>query len=96
MQAWLVWQWEKGHHVAGYNKNPQFTQELATKGLDPAFSLAELVFRLAPPRLVVIYVPHGKPTDSTIAELIGLLQPGDLVADGVTRTGRIPCATTRR
>lgn len=73
---------EKGHHVAGYNKNPQFTQELATKGLDPAFSLAELVSKLAPPRLVVIYVPHGKPTESTIGELTGLLEPGDLVADG--------------
>ena len=64
---------EKGHAVAGYNKNPQFTRDLAKKGLDPAFSLAELVSKLAPPRVVVIYVPHGKPTDSTIGELLSLI-----------------------
>jgi len=73
---------EKGHRVAGYNKTPQRTHDLAKAGLDPADSLAELVRKLAPPRLLVIYVPHGKPTDTTITELQGLLQPGDLVADG--------------
>ena len=55
---------EKGHRVAGYNRNPQRTQELAKEGLDPAFSLAELVGKLEPPRLLVIYVPQGKPTDT--------------------------------
>ena len=73
---------KKGHRVAGYNQNPEFTQVLAKEGLDPAFSLPDLVSRLQPPRLLVIYVPHGKPTDITLAELKSLLQPGDLVADG--------------
>lgn len=73
---------QKGHRVAGYNKAPPKTQALAKEGLDPASSLAELVRKLEPPRILVIYVPHGKPTDSTIIELKGLLEPGDVVADG--------------
>lgn len=72
----------KGNRVAGYNKDPRLTQDLAQEGLDAAFSLPELVRKLPSPRVLVIYVPHGKPTDTTIAELKELLQPGDLVADG--------------
>lgn len=73
---------EKGHHVVGYNKGPEPTRSLANEGLEPAFSLAELVGKLAPPRAVLVYVPHGKPTDATVAELGSLLQGGDVVADG--------------
>jgi 6-phosphogluconate dehydrogenase len=72
----------KGHRVAGYNKARGRTDALAGEGLDPAYSLAELVEKLHPPRTLIIYVPHGKPTESTIAELKELLQPGDIVADG--------------
>jgi len=73
---------DKGHRVAGYNKAPPRTQVLAKEGLDPAFSLAELVQKLEPPRILVIYVPHGAPTETTITELKGLLEPSDVVADG--------------
>jgi 6-phosphogluconate dehydrogenase len=73
---------EKGHRVAGYNQDPRRTQDLAKEGLEPALSLGELVRNLEPPRLVLIYVPHGRPTDATVTELKGLLQPGDVVADG--------------
>lgn len=73
---------EKGHRVAGYNEPSQVTQALAREGLDSAFSLAELVKKLQPPRVLVIYLPHGGPTEATIAELARLLHPGDLVADG--------------
>ena len=73
---------DKGHRVAGYNKAAPRTEALTREGLDPAFSLAELVEKLQRPRILVIYVPHGKPTDDTIAELTGLLELGDVVADG--------------
>lgn len=71
-----------GHRVAGYNKNPDRTRALAGEGLDPADSLADLVHKLPLPRLLLIYVPHGAAVNATIAELKGLLQPDDLVADG--------------
>lgn len=71
-----------GHRVVGFNKNPARTRDLAADGLQPAFTLAELVQALPPPRLVLLYVPHGDAVDSTVTELQGLLQPGDVVADG--------------
>ena len=73
---------EKGHQVVGYNRSPEDTRALAKEGLEPSFSLGELVRKLDLPRLIFIYVPHGEPTDKTIAELKGLLQRGDVVADG--------------
>jgi NAD(P)-dependent dehydrogenase (short-subunit alcohol dehydrogenase family) len=73
---------EKGHQVVGYNRSPNPTRVLAEEGVEPAFSLGELVRELDPPRFVLIYVPHGEPTDKTVAELKGLLRRGDLVADG--------------
>ena len=68
-----------GHQIVGYNKNPVCTRELVEQGLEPAFSLAELVQKLAPPRLVLIYVPHGDAVNATVAELNGLMQAGDVV-----------------
>lgn len=47
-----------------------------------ASSLAELVAELEPPRIALIYVPHGDPTRQMIAELKGCLQKGDVVGDG--------------
>lgn len=52
------------------------------QGLEPAFSLAELGRKLEAPGPLWLYVPHGKPTDQTIAELEGHLQQGDLIAEG--------------
>lgn len=62
-----------GHEVIGYDHN----REISDAG-----SLAELVERLAAPRHVWLMVPSGKPTDDTIDELSGLLEPGDLIVDG--------------
>src|SRR5215831_8209842 len=62
-----------GHEVVGYARSPQ--------GRD-VDSLEELVARLTPPRTAWVMVPAGEPTQQTIAELRGLLEPGDLVIDG--------------
>lgn len=73
---------DKGWRVVGYNRNPEQTRTLSGKGLVAASSVAELVSRLQPPRIVLIYVPHGDPTRQVIAELKGCLQKGDVMADG--------------
>ncbi|NLU84479.1 decarboxylating 6-phosphogluconate dehydrogenase [Rhodococcus sp. HNM0569] len=62
-----------GHDVLGYDPNPDVS--------DTA-SLAELVERLAAPRLVWVMVPAGEVTHRSIRALAGLLAPGDLVIDG--------------
>jgi 6-phosphogluconate dehydrogenase len=64
---------EAGHEVVGYD---------AFSDASEVASLAELVERLDPPRVVWLMIPAGDPTEGAIAELAGLLQPGDVVIDG--------------
>jgi 6-phosphogluconate dehydrogenase len=71
-----------GHTVVAYDRDPAAVQRSIGDGAAGASSLAELVGKLAGPRAVWIMVPAGEPTDSTIGELLGLLQPGDVIIDG--------------
>ncbi len=62
-----------GHEVVGYDRNPD---------LSDASDLADMVSKLATPRVVWTMVPAGEITEKTIDELIPLLSPGDVVIDG--------------
>jgi len=62
-----------GHEVVGYDRNP---------AISDAASLAEMVEKLAAPRVIWTMVPAGQITESTIDELAGLLSSGDLIIDG--------------
>jgi 6-phosphogluconate dehydrogenase len=73
---------EKGHQPVGYNRSPDKARSLAKEGLEPAYSLEELVKKLALPRFIFVYVPHGQPTDKMVEELKSLLAKGDIVLDG--------------
>jgi 6-phosphogluconate dehydrogenase len=71
-----------GHAVVAYDRDAAAVQRSVGDGATGASSLADLVSKLSPPRAVWIMVPAGDPTDSTIGELLGLLQPGDAIIDG--------------
>jgi 6-phosphogluconate dehydrogenase len=73
---------ERGHDVLGHSLDPEGVAELAAEGLEPAPSLDALVRMLAPPRLVLVFVPHGRPTEEVCAVLRAMLTPGDVVVDG--------------
>jgi 6-phosphogluconate dehydrogenase len=62
-----------GHEVVGFDHNPE-KRDVA--------SLAEMVEKLAAPRVVWTMVPAGEITESTIDELGELLSEGDLIIDG--------------
>ncbi|ARO12617.1 decarboxylating 6-phosphogluconate dehydrogenase [Propionibacterium freudenreichii] len=62
-----------GHDVIGYDRDPQVSQ---------VADLPALVDALELPRVVWVMVPAGEATRAVIAELAGLLAPGDLVIDG--------------
>jgi 6-phosphogluconate dehydrogenase len=62
-----------GHEVIGYDHNP---------GISDVASLAELVEKLAPPRVVWTMVPAGQITEGTIDQLGELMSAGDLIIDG--------------
>ena len=62
-----------GHEVVGYDRNPDISD---------VASIAEMVEKLAAPRVVWTMVPAGEITESTIDELGKLLSAGDIVIDG--------------
>ena len=78
---------EKGHNVAVYNRTTSKVKELVEgRGkelpLHGAFSVAELVGMLDRPRKIMLMVKAGKPVDDVIAEIVPLLETGDILIDG--------------
>jgi 6-phosphogluconate dehydrogenase len=71
-----------GHEVVAYNRTPEKTKEIAGEGAVAAFSIEELVSKLAAPRFVWIMVPAGDATEAQIEELLEHLEPGDTIIDG--------------
>ena len=71
----------KGHECVVFDMSPKSIGELAREKAVGAASLADLVAKLTPPRAVWLMVPAAV-VDRTIADLVPLLQPGDIVIDG--------------
>jgi 6-phosphogluconate dehydrogenase len=72
---------EKDWEVVGFNRSPDDTQALEKEGMTGAYSIAELVEKLTGPRIVWIMLPAGPVIDEKIAELVPLLEKGDLIID---------------
>ncbi|MGI8507731.1 MAG: NADP-dependent phosphogluconate dehydrogenase, partial [Gemmatimonadaceae bacterium] len=71
-----------GHSVVVYDRSEEAIQRTVALGAKGAQSLADVVSKLSAARIVWIMVPAGKPVDDTIAELVPLLQKGDIIIDG--------------
>ncbi|WP_408952497.1 phosphogluconate dehydrogenase (NAD(+)-dependent, decarboxylating) [Lysobacter sp. Hz 25] len=71
-----------GHRVVGFDPGPAAREQAVTRGIEATASLRELVAALPAPRTVWLMVPAGAVVDSTLAELLPLLAPGDSVVDG--------------
>ncbi len=71
-----------GVEVVAHTRTRARVEEAAAAGAIAAFSLAEVVERLEPPRVVWLMLPAGRPTEQVIGELTGLLQVGDILVDG--------------
>jgi 6-phosphogluconate dehydrogenase len=70
------------HRVVAYNRTPEKVRAIKKEGAGGAFTIGEMVDSLAPPRVVWIMLPAGKPVDDAVDDLKGLLQKGDTVVDG--------------
>ena len=71
-----------GHELVVYARSAESVRAAAAEGARGAFSLAELVKALPPPRAVWVMIPAGAPTENTVRELGGLLEADDTVIDG--------------
>jgi len=71
-----------GHRVVVFDRTPETVQRYVGLGAEGAATPADVVSKLATPRVVWIMVPAGKPVDDTIAALTRGLSKGDVIIDG--------------
>jgi 6-phosphogluconate dehydrogenase len=65
-----------------WDRDPAAVSTLAGEGAEAASDLADLVRRLPAPRAVWVMLPAGEATEQALAQLAGLLSPGDVAIDG--------------
>jgi 6-phosphogluconate dehydrogenase len=70
-----------GHGCVAYDVSADAVRALASEGATPAFSLAELIEKLAAPRAIWLMVPVSR-VEETVAALAPLLARGDALVDG--------------
>jgi 6-phosphogluconate dehydrogenase len=70
-----------GHECVVYDQSAQAVQNLAKEKATGSSSLEDFVKKLAKPRAVWLMVPAGV-VDKSIASLVPLLEPGDILIDG--------------
>ncbi len=71
-----------GHRVVGFDFRPEARKSIEKHSAESAAALDELVAKLTPPRILWLMVPAGAATETTVAALLDLLQPGDTVIEG--------------
>ena len=70
-----------GHQCVVYDRSPQVVKDLAKEKALGASALADLVEKLQKPRAVWLMVPAAV-VDKSIADLMPLLEPDDILIDG--------------
>jgi len=70
-----------GHDCVVYDRNPAAVAELVGDGAAGSASLKEFVAQLPSPRVVWLMVPAAA-VDATIADVVHLLESGDILIDG--------------
>ena len=70
-----------GHQCVAFDRSAETVKEVARDGATAATSLDDLVKKLKSPRAIWLMVPAAV-VDSTLKELAGKLEPGDIVIDG--------------
>lgn len=73
---------QDGHQVVAYNRTSTRTEEIVREGAEGSSSVAELVEKLAHPRVIWLMLPAGQAIDEHMGQLHDLLARGDVVVDG--------------
>ncbi len=77
---------DNGFEACGYDRDPaqqkRLLEESKGKPVTAAASLPEFIQALQTPRVVMLLVPAGKIVDNVLADLLPLVQKGDIIIDG--------------
>ena len=76
-----------GYSVAVYNRTAERTEAFVSerargKAIEATYSLDSFIATLALPRVVLMMVQAGEPTDALVDKSLPLLAPGDVLIDG--------------
>jgi 6-phosphogluconate dehydrogenase len=71
-----------GHSLVVSDRTADTVKALAGEGAVGSSTLDDLVGKLKAPRAAWIMVPSGEPTETTVQNLLGLMEPGDTIIDG--------------
>jgi 6-phosphogluconate dehydrogenase len=71
-----------GHQVVGFDFNADAVAKLTAAGNVGVNSLADMAKKLTGRKAIWIMVPQGDPVDKTVASLLPLMNPGDILIDG--------------
>jgi 6-phosphogluconate dehydrogenase len=70
-----------GHQCVVYDQSPKSVEAIVKEGAVGAASLADFVKKLQPPRAIWLMIPAAV-VDASIASLLPLVEPGDILIDG--------------
>jgi len=70
------------HKLVVYDRSAETMAKYEKLGAASAADLSKVVQALQSPRVIWIMVPAGDPVDQTIATLVPMLSPGDIIIDG--------------
>src|ERR671920_2613246 len=70
------------HRVVAGNRSPGPVDEAVSEGAEGAYSMEEMVEKLAPSRAIWSMVPAGDATEQTLLDFAELMDEGDILIDG--------------
>ncbi len=70
------------HRIVAFDLDEAKLGAVRRHGAEGVKSLKDLTAALRPPRGAWVMVPAGAPTENTVAELAGMMQPDDTIIDG--------------
>jgi 6-phosphogluconate dehydrogenase len=73
---------DSDHQVVATDHHEEAIREAESHGATGASSLEDVASKLDKPRTIWLMIPAGDPTEQTVNQLAGLLEPGDTIVDG--------------
>lgn len=73
---------ERGYEVIGFDRSADAVKQAEKQTIQGVATLAQMVAKLTPRRVIWLMVPAGEPVDQIISELTGLLAAQDIIIDG--------------
>jgi 6-phosphogluconate dehydrogenase len=70
------------HEVVVFDRNQPAIDALVGEGAVGAASLEDIAAKLDSPRIFWLMLPAGEPTENSIAALLDIASPGDIIIDG--------------